>query len=61
MIDFNVREAIPNGALNISRLWIQCTVEVARLELASVTQDSRPKKCGHVMALRLFCTYFQNA
>ena len=32
MTDLNLREARPNDALNIARLWIQCTCEVARLE-----------------------------
>jgi GNAT superfamily N-acetyltransferase len=32
MIDLNLRDALPKDALNIARLWIQCTFEVARLE-----------------------------
>lgn len=32
MNDLHVRSAIPEDALKIARLWIQCTLEVASLE-----------------------------
>ena len=57
MIDLNVRPAIAEGASNIARLWIQCTLEVAGLEPVYTPAIEQVKLAGRLtITQRVICS-----